>query len=386
VLSDHPLLRNGWINKWENLISKIKKAMAYTLGFFGLVIICLITILIILSPGNPKQFLDKNRIKLSNSISEKIFLDINGSKQGMFIKGKNLDNPIILYLHGGMPDYFLTEKYPTHLENEFTMVWWEQRNCGISFDPLSTKDTTTLERLVDDTIVLTKYLLERFNKKKIYLVAHSGGTFLGVYVIDTAPELYKAYIGIAQMSDQLLSEKIAYEYILNHYKKTKNRKMTDYFQSISFNDQNKIPEEYLKMRDVAMHELGIGTTRNMRNIVTGLFLPSLYFSEYTPSEKFHFWYGKSKSAISQNWEEMIRTNLMNTKVDFKIPVYLFHGVYDYTCSYELAKKYFNKINAPIKGFYTFDQSAHSPLFEEPEKTTRILINDIKNLKVELADK
>jgi len=381
------MIANG--NKWLSIKAFTRKARRIMLIMLFIILACiliLVGVLFAYSPGKPTPFLDKNGIKLSNSISEKLFLDVNGSKQGMFIKGKNLDNPIILYLHGGMPDYFLTEKYPTHLEDDFTMVWWEQRNCGISCNPVSTKDTTTLEQLVDDTIVLTKYLLERFNKKKIYLMAHSGGTFLGVYVIDKAPELYDAYIGIAQMSDQLLSEKTAYEYILNHYKETKNRKMTDYFQSISFNDQNKIPEKYLKMRDVAMHELGIGTMRNMRNIVTGLFLQSLYFSEYTLSEKFHLWYGKSKSGISQNWGEMIYTNLMDIRNNFKIPVYFFHGLYDYTCSYELAKKYFNKINAPIKGFYTFDQSAHSPLFEEPEKTNRILINDIKNLKVELADK
>lgn len=130
----------------------MKKAMVYILRIFGLVIIGLVFILIILSPGNPKQFLDINGNKLKNSISEKLFLDINGSKQGMFIKSKNLDNPIILYLHGGLPDYFLTEKYPTHLEDNFTMVWWEQRNCGISYNPNSSKNTTTLEQLVDDTI------------------------------------------------------------------------------------------------------------------------------------------------------------------------------------------------------------------------------------------
>lgn len=364
----------------------MKKVMLYVLGLLGLLIVGLLFTLIIFSPGNPKQFLDTNENKLKNSISEKIFLDINGYKQGMFIKGENLDNPIILFLHGGMPVYFLTEKYPTHLEDNFTIVWWERRNCGISYNSNYSKDTTTLEQLVDDTIVLTKYLLERFGKEKIYLMGHSGGTFLGIYVIDKAPELYAAYIGISQMSNQFLSEKIACEYMLKQYEEMKNQKMVNYFQSISFDNQKKIPEKYIKMRDAAMHELGIGTMRNMRNIVTDLFLPSLNFSEYTLSEKFYFWYGKSKSGISQNWEEMIRTNLMDTKVDFKIPVYLFHGIYDYTCSYELAKEYFIKINAPIKGFYTFNQSAHSPLFEEPEKTNRILINDIKNLRVDLADK
>lgn len=364
----------------------MKKAMLYLLGFLGLVIVGLIIILFILSPGNPKQFLDKNGNKLKNSISEKVFLDINGYKQGMFIKGKNLDNPVILFLHGGIPVYFLTEKYPAQLEDNFTVVWWEQRNCGISYKAESSKSANMLEQLVDDTIVLTKYLLERFGKEKIYLMAHSGGTLLGVNVIDKAPELYEAYIGIAQMSDQYLSEKIAYEYMLNHFKETKNKKWVDSFESFSFNDQRKIPKEYLKMRDEAMHELGIGTMRNMRNIATDLFLPSLYFSEYTLTEKFYLWYGKSKYGVHQIWDEMIKTNLSDIKNDFKIPVYFFHGIYDYTCSYELAKKYFNKIKAPMKGFYTFDQSAHSPLLEEPEKMNKILLNDVKNLRADLADK
>jgi pimeloyl-ACP methyl ester carboxylesterase len=360
--------------------------MLYILGFMGILIIGLIIILIILSPGNPKQFLDKNGNKLKNSISEKIFLDINGSKQGMFIKGNNLDNPILLYLHGGMPDYFLTEKYPTQLEDNFIMVWWEQRNCGISYNSGSSENSTSIEQLVDDTIFLTKYLLKRFNKKKIYLMGHSGGTFLGVYVIDKAPEIYEAYIGIAQMSDQLQSEKLAYDYMLNKYREMNNQKMIQQFESYNFNDNQNIPEEYLKIRDNAMHELGIGTMRNMRNIVTDLFLPSLLFSEYSITEKYHLWAGKSKSGISQNWTAMSRTNLIETKNNFKVPIYFFHGLYDYTCSYELAKKYFDKINAPIKGFCTFDQSAHSPLFEEPEKMNKILINDVKNLRADLADK
>ena len=365
---------------------KARRIMLILLSILSACILIIVGVLFAYSPGKPMPFLDKNGIKLSNSISEKVFLDINGSKQGMFIKGKNLDNPVILFLHGGIPVYFLTKKYPTHLEDNFTMVWWEQRNCGISYKAESSKSANMLEQLVDDTIVLTKYLLKRFGKEKIYLMAHSGGTFLGVNVIDKAPELYEAYIGIAQMSDQFLSEKMAYEYMLNHFKETHNQKWVNSFESFSFNDQNKIPKEYLKMRDAAMHELGIGTMRSMKNIATDLFLPSLYFSEYTLTEKFYLWYGKSKSGVHQIWEEMTQTNLADIKNDFKIPIYLFHGVYDYTCSYELAKKYFDKINAPIKGFYSFEQSAHSPFLEEPEKMNRILISDIKNLIVNFSDR
>ena len=32
---------------------------------------------------------------------------------------------------------------------------------------------------------------------------------------------------------------------------------------------------------------------------------------------------------------------------------------------DLSKAYLEKLQAPVKGFYTFENSAHSPLFEEP---------------------
>jgi hypothetical protein len=61
------------------------------------------------------------------------------------------------------------------------------------------------------------------------------------------------------------------------------------------------------------------------------------------------------------------------------------GVYDYTCSYTLAKEYFEQLKAPVKGFYTFEQSAHSPMFEEPEKTQKILREDVLAGANSLAD-
>jgi hypothetical protein len=64
---------------------------------------------------------------------------------------------------------------------------------------------------------------------------------------------------------------------------------------------------------------------------------------------------------------------------------IFHGIYDYTCSYAEAKSYFEKLKAPLKGFYTFEQSAHSPVFEEPEKT-RFLREDVLAGANSLADR
>jgi len=44
-----------------------------------------------------------------------------------------------------------------------------------------------------------------------------------------------------------------------------------------------------------------------------------------------------------------------------------------------------KLQAPVKGFYTFNQSAHSPIFEEPERVKQIIELDILKGKTNLAD-
>ena len=340
--------------------------------------------LFIYSPGKSDPFLDDNGKTLINSISEKLFLNIGGIRQGMFIRSKDKRNPVLLYLHGGIPDYFLTHKHPTGLEDYFTVVWWEQRGFGLSYSTTIPKETMNLDQMISDTREVTNYLRPRFGQEKICLMGRSGGTFIGIQAAARAPELYHAYIGVGQMSDHLKSERMGYEYMLKEYSKQGNRKMVQKLEASPVTDS--IPYGYLKLRDQAMHCLGIGTTHDMKSIITGLFIPSLTFREYTLKEKVNLWRGKSQSGVHPLWDEMIATDLTKQVNKIDIPVYFFHGISDYTVSYTLAKKYFEALDAPLKGFYTFEQSAHSPLFEEPGRMRQILKNDVLAMKNELADK
>jgi pimeloyl-ACP methyl ester carboxylesterase len=133
----------------------------------------LVGVLLAYSPGKPEPLLDENGSPLPGSISEKVFVNINGVEQGMFIKSKDATNPVLLYLHGGMPEYFLTQRYPTGLEDYFTVVWWEQRGSGLSYSTDIPPETLTLDQIISDTLEVTNYLRHRFGKEKIYLMGHS---------------------------------------------------------------------------------------------------------------------------------------------------------------------------------------------------------------------
>jgi len=363
--------------KLVNIMRKIGVTLIFIFVLAFITIFSLIIFIIVNSPGKPKDFLDENRKIITNSISEKGFIEINGEKLGFFIKGKNVNNPILLYLHGGMPDYFLTQKYPTGLDDIFTTVWWEQRGAGLSYNAKYKERAVNIDNLIDDTKDITNYLRNRFSRDKIYIMAHSGGSYLGIKVIQKYPELYIAYIGVAQISYQKLSEKKAYDYIIEHYKNDeKKKKIVNDLINNPIIMTEPLPTKYTRIRDYAMHDLGIGTMHNIKYVVTGIFIPSLLFKEYSLREKIDLWKGKASSGISIIWNELISHDLAKENIIFKVPVYFLHGIYDYTCSYELAKEYFEKINAPVKGFYSFNYSAHSPIFEEPKECIKIIKENI----------
>jgi len=337
------------------------------------------------SSRHSRPFLDKGGKPLAGSISEKVFVEINGVKQGLFIKGKRLANPILLYLHGGMPDFFLTQRYPTGLEDLFTVVWWEQRGAGISYASGIDPKTLNSRQLIEDTKTLSRYLCRRFGREKIYLMGHSGGAFIGLQAAAEAPELYYAYIGVAQMVNQRASEKEAYDEMVRSFEALGDKGMVRRLRRAPVPSHGDIPKAYLAVRDKAMHRSGVGTMYTMRSVLSGLFIPSLFFREYSFADKVKLWRAKIKSGLSVISNEILATDLNQKITRLDVPFYVFHGSMDRTVSYALSKIYFERVQAPIKGFYTFVHSAHCPLFEEPRKMARILASDVLKRQNSLSD-
>lgn len=274
-----------------------------------------------------------------------------------------------------MPEYFLSERYPTGIEDVFTVAWWDQRGAGLSYRAGSARESMTLAQLTADTLAVTDYLRRRFGVEKIYLMAHSGGTSIAIQAAARAPELYHAYIGVGQMVDQLESEQIAYDYMLRLYRARGDERMVRRLEAAAPTPTWPLPRSYLALRDAAMHGAGVGTTRSMRSVVSGLFVPSLLTRQYTLVEKVNLWRGKVRSGTLLRGS-MFSLDLRELVPALEVPVYFLHGVYDYTCSYELARAYAAAIDAPVKGFYSFPNSAHSPFFEEPVRTLEILRKDV----------
>jgi pimeloyl-ACP methyl ester carboxylesterase len=374
-------------------MTRFQKKRSIMLLLLSVILLCLITFLttlFIISPGKLKPFVDQNGRLLAGSISEKAFIKIGGVEQGMFIRGKDLKNPVLLFVHGGpsFPEYFLVDKYPTGIEDHFTVCYWEQRGGGISYTPDVTLESMTLEQLASDAIEVTNYLCDRFNKEKIYVMAHSGGTAFAIQAVESYPQLFHAYIGIAQITSQAESEKLGYKYMMNQYLANGNSKMVAEFKKypILENDSLILPFLNSVLRDKAQHDLGIGTMHNMRSIIKDIFLPVWTCKAYTIREKLNIWISKFSFLKKAGLRgEIIQSDIASKVPRLEIPVYFISGRYDLTVNKDLSKEYLEKIEAPVKGFYTFNESAHSPMFEEPQRLKEILIKDVLNSSTTLAD-
>lgn len=319
-------------------------------------------------------------------MNEKFFVTINGTKQGMFLKSENTENPVLLFLHGGpgSPEVAFTEKYPTGLEKLFTVCWWEQRGSGMSYSRKITPQEMTVEQMIADTIEVTHYLCNRFGKEKIYVMGHSWGSLLGVLTVQQKPEAFHAYIGIGQVAQQDKSERLAYTYMLEEFSRVDNKKMVRKLRKFPIAEGGEITNKYLGVRSEGMNKLGIGVMRNMTSMLDCVAIV-LGYRGYTLGEKLKFPMGNALS-LKYMWDLVLQMDLIKQVPDLKIPVYIFQGKHDYQVSYKVAKDFAKALNAPIKGFYTFENSAHSPCFEEAEKMCTILRVNVLQNQVSLSDK
>ena len=337
-----------------------------------------VLVLVLSSPGKLGKLKDAEGNVIAASLTEKTFEEIGGVRQGFFLRSENPDNPVILLLHGGpgSPELALLYKYEIaeRLEKYFTVCYWDQRGAGMSYSSSIDPSTMTLDQMVEDTLQITEYLKLRFDKEKIYLVGHSWGSFLGIKTIEKYPEHYAAFIGIGQVTNQVESEKLAYDYMLQHAMEINDKAAVKNLQKYD-RDADDFPSlDYIsKVRSSLMNKYGIGIMHSDFSMA-GLIKDILLFKGYTISEKISFIRGMVFSQ-THLWDCVVNSNLFESSVSFKVPVYITQGIYDYQVSYTLAHEYFEIIKAPDKEFFTFEESAHSPNGEEPEKFVQI-IHDI----------
>ena len=318
--------------------------------------------------------------KIKNGIAELRTLKIGSVQQTILIRGENIENPIILYLHGGpgsteMIPFRLAHK---NLEKYFTIVSWEQRGTGKSYTSKLDSANMTVDQFISDTHELTKYLQQEFCKEKIILLGHSWGTLLGLLTIDRYPEDYFVYVGSGQDVNPSEGEKISYAYVLE--KAQNNKKALKELTEINENNSYLIidnKEEWFKKIKIQRKWLVAFGGEIYQKTDYSLFFnsKSLFAPEYSLIDFIKFGQG-SIFSLKTMWPEIMKINLNEQVQEISIPVFFLQGKHDFNTPTILFDSYYSILKSPRKEVFYFDQSAHNPMYEEPEKFEQILIDNI----------
>ena len=359
---------------------KIFKVFMYIVGGLFVITLALAVTLRIKSPGTAEPITDKNGKTIPGSISVIQKVELGGLQQFIIIRGADRNKPVMLFLHGGpgSPEFAFLKKTNRGLENDFVMVYWEERGAGKSWSKRIPAASMNINQFISDTRELSLLLAKQFNKNKIYIMGHSWGSLLGILTANKYPGLYYAYFGIGQVCSQYKGEKISFEWVKEQARKQNNRKAIDALSKLSFPDSladSKVWSKYFMTERDYVSQFGGGVTHTMTSMVplVGIILNT---REYTFRDKMNFM-PASTFSLNHLWPEVIGQNLFHSIDSMRIPVYIFHGKYDNLTPYSLAKDFYTQLKAPKKEFFTFENSAHSPNMEEVEKFNAIVRRKIK---------
>lgn len=358
-------------------------ASASIIGFFLLVIILFFSWMKMNSPAKTASIKDPKGEIVKGSIAEIQHLNLNGIDQFVLIRGKSLDNPVLLMVHGGpgSPQVHMNCKYNKELEDRYIVVNWDQRGAGASYYDSISPENMSIDIMIEDTRQLSEYLIKRFNKEKIFILGHSWGSYLGIRTVSKYPNLYYAYIGIGQVTDQRKSEQISYNFVMEQAKKENNTKAIQQLEQIGFPENGMYRDSEKGMmieRNWVMNYGGAAWKRNKADFYKLFILPLFKFKEYSVEDKFNYVRGMAKTQRVL-WDPLMNQQISDLVKSVEVPVYILQGKHDYQTSFEMAKIYFDSLQAPRKEFIEFSNSAHMlPYNLEIDKFIDIMNNKIPN--------
>lgn len=328
------------------------------------------------------------KILTPNGVERLEKVRVGGIEQWVSIRGRDKRNPVLLVIHGG-PGYVMLPMswwISRDWEEYFTVVQWDQRGTGKTLlinDAAKLAPTMTLARTVDDAEEMVNWLRKEFGKQKIFVLAHSAGTYTGLELARRHPDWLYAYMGVGQMADVPESERRGWVFAMDAARQSGNAAAQRELQSIAPyyvpGKPSPLKAVFLQRKWVDYFGGGMAYRQNA-NADSDLVKLS---PDYSDQELRHVFDGNDFAEghllaplLAGDWGQ-IRT--------LSCPLLLFEGRHDYTANSQVAFEWFQKVQAPTKQFVWFEDSAHMPMTEEPAKFLISLVSYARPFAAKAGD-
>ena len=347
-----------------------------TLKYVGITVACLLVVVpasaLLCRAYLQHAAAEKYAIRSPNGIASLERVPIGGIGQWIQVRGEDVGNPILLWVHGGPGMAFipLAGAFQRPLEKHFTVVQWDQRGAGKTYasnDRDLQRTTMNVSRMEQDAVEVVNYLRHRFHRDKIFVLGHSWGSVLGLWLAHEHPGLIYAYVGVGQLLNLKQNQAVIYKDALQEARSRHNEQAVKELESIA-----PYPPAGLSVgKDSVVNTWSVellGPPANGAAFAdVGRILSDVVSApEYFLADDFGFVRGVQLS-INTFLPQMTNLDLNSLGFEFRAPIFFFEGRRDPFCRPSLIWDYSRAIQAPRKEFIWFENAGHFPFFEERQK-------------------
>lgn len=313
------------------------------------------------------------RSSTSRSIASLERLRLGGVFQWLTVRGHDVRNPLLLYVHGGpgTSDMGAIRHFVPELEERFVVAHWSQRGAGKSYSRGLSDDRMTMARFVADLEELSEHLLHRFGQRKLFLVGQSWGTALAMRLLTRRPDLVAAYIGVNQVVDRDAEELRSYRACLERARERAHGKAVAQLEALGEpTDGVYTTVEGTLLQRRWLRAFGMVT---FEPTVATEFGRAVAMNPELTARDLLATFAHLRWNMELLWPEFCRVNLVREVPAVDVPVVFVAGAHDWITSPDLARAYLDALVAPSKAYVLFDRSGHVACFEEPRRFLEVML-------------
>ena len=297
----------------------------------------------------------------SEGIDKEFQVKSGGTELYIKVRGKEINNPVLLYLHGGPGEVngpLLFQAYAgPELEKHFVIGYLHQRNTCLS--PEAPVETLTITQFVEDVDNVVSFLKEKFQKDKIFLLGHSFGGGLGyLYLLEHEVNI-KKFVSAGGAFSTAPIEENGYQAVMDLAKKANNQEAVKRLETLGPSPYETFQEgmvwRMLGMR--ILEEMNDGITKNLQMSK----VMSIKGIESIDPE----WMKKSMVIASTMWKELGTIDLEEKVKKIGIPMLLIAGAKDIMVPFRILERGYKNYGGQ-KEFLILEKSNHMMFVDEPD--------------------
>jgi pimeloyl-ACP methyl ester carboxylesterase len=300
-------------------------------------------------------------------------VQLGESTQWIRIRAANARNPLLLLVQLG-PGLPMINEARTFgrllsLEDDFTVIYWDQRGCGRSLRSTDATRDLSVQAMVSDTERLLAMLCDRFDTPAV-VAGFSMGATIAALATARRPDLVAALVAAGMDVDGAAAEKHAYQFALATAHAGNNRKAIRQLEAIG-PPPHLEPKEFATRARWAANFGGVRTGHTYNSEVRRLLFSLLRSPDYSLADAVRTIRGIT-AAQAALLPELAALDLTHTLTRLNTPIVMAQGRHDQVAPPSAAEHYAESLQAPHKQLVWFEQSAHMPHFEEPGRFRQLL--------------